>query len=140
MNSTSSISSSLKKISCLFLSRVTAIFILQAFVLTMSISTANADVVRANFHPDWLIPLPDSEAKATYVTTTLLPQLIGSDDQLSQRLGFSSLAQINNLLLPDRPFVVIRVGLSRLMSYNSAGFHFLRFLMRKIGSGFLHHP
>lgn len=120
MNSTTSISSSsLKKISCLFLSRVTAIFILQAFVLTMSISTANADVVRANFHPAWLSPLPDSEITAQYVTTTLLPQLIGSDDQLRQRLGFSSLAQINNLLLPDRPFVVIRVGLSRLKNYDS---------------------
>lgn len=121
MNSTTSISSScLKKISCIFLNRLKAIFTLQAFVLAMSISTATADVDRGQIHLDWLFPFPDSEIPAQYVTTTLLPQLIGSDDQLRQRLGFSSLGQINNLLLPDRPFVVLHVGLSRLKNYDAS--------------------
>ena len=99
------------------LSRLTAIFTLQAFVLAMLISTARAnDVELADIRPS---PLPSgSKITANYVTRTLLPQLIGSDDQLRQRLGFSSLAQINSLDLPDPPFAVFRVGLSRLRGFN----------------------
>jgi hypothetical protein len=103
------------------LRRLTIIFSLHAFVLTLSISTpiAAEDVIFSKMHPAWLSSLlPDSEIPAKYVTTTLLPQLIGSDDQLRQRLGFSSLAQINNHLLLDPPFVVIRVGLKKLTSFN----------------------
>jgi len=101
------------------LNRLTAIFTLQVFVLTMLISTARAaDVNVSNIRLFTLFP--GSHNTANYVTTTLLPQLIGSDDQLRQRLGFSSLAEINSLVSPDPPFAVFRVGLSRLQTFNSA--------------------
>ena len=119
MNSTSSISRRIRKTSGTFLSRLMAIFTLQAFVLAMTISTAVADMSFHDVHPEWEFPPPpNATITANYVTTMLLPQLIGSDDQLRQRLGFSSLAQINNLDSPDRPFAVFRLGLSRLKNFD----------------------
>ena len=123
MTSITSISNRIRKISSIFLSRLTVILSLQTFVLAMSISLAlAADVdpqkIRLSL-PLPLIPNP-SQSLAQHVTTTLLPQLIGSDDQLKQRLGFSSLAQIDNLLLLDPPFKVFRVGLSKLKNYDSS--------------------
>lgn len=98
------------------LSRLTIILNLQALVLAMSISLALAGDVE--FFIIRFLPLPpDSEILAQYVTTTLLPQLIGSDDQLRERLGFSSLAQIANPLVLDPPFRVFRVGLSKLKNF-----------------------
>lgn len=101
------------------MSRLTAIFSLQAVVLALSISTAIAETALHDIHPDWLFPSPpEPEITANYVMTTLLPQLIGPDQKLSERLGFSSLAAINSLVLPDPAFAVFRVGLSRLKSFD----------------------
>ena len=108
------------------LSRLTIMLSLQALVLAMSISLALAgDVEIISMIPSISgPPLPlisnPSQSLAQHVTTRLLPQLIGSDDQLRQRLGFSSLDQIPNLLLLDRPFRVFRVGLSKLQTYDSS--------------------
>lgn len=102
------------------LNRLTIMLSLQALVLAMSASLALAgdvELLSANFTSD---PLPESKILAQHVTTTLLPQLVGSDDQLSQRLGFSSLAQIANLLLWDPPFKVYRVGLTKLTEFDPA--------------------
>ena len=108
------------------LNRLTIILSLQALVLAISISPALAGDVEIitmipsiNGNPLPLIPNP-SQSLAQHVTTTLLPQLIGSDDQLRQQLGFFSLDQIFNLLLLDRPFRVFRVGLSKLTTYDSS--------------------
>jgi hypothetical protein len=102
------------------LNRLTIMLSLQALVLAISISLALAadvefiDAALSLLHPN--VP-PDAKILAQKVTTTLLPQLIGSDDQLRQRLGFSSLAQTANLLLVDPPFRVFRVGLSKLKNF-----------------------
>lgn len=95
--------------------------LLSCSVLMLSVSTAIADVDVHLINPTWLFNLiPDSKTPASYVTTTLLPQIIGSDDKLRDRLGFSSLSQISHLVLPDPPFVVFRVGLSRIKTFDPA--------------------
>lgn len=90
-----------------------------AFMLCTSLAIADVDEHRVS--PNWLFTaLPDSQLVADFVTKKLLPQLIGSDDKLRTRLGFSSLSQISALVLPDPPFAVFRIGLSRLKTYDPA--------------------
>jgi len=120
MKSTTSTSSINKKAFLDVMSRLMGIFTLLALVFALSISPAFADVAFHEVAPDWLFPAPqDSTITANYVTTKLLTQLIGTDDQLRQRLGFKSPAPIQTPIL-DPPFAVFRVGLSRLKTFNPA--------------------
>ena len=105
-----------------------------ASVLALSFSPASADSSASgdihieDVNPTWRFPPPQgSEITANYVATKLLPQLIGSDDQLRQRLGFKSPAPINTPILSDSPFAVFRVGLTRLKKFSttSSGFFLL---------------
>jgi hypothetical protein len=78
-----------------------------------------ADVPLLKVSPDWLFAaLPGSQITAKFVATTIVPQIIGSDDNLRQKLGFTSLSQASGLAVPDPPFAVFRVGLSRLKGFN----------------------
>lgn len=89
--------------------------------LLLFTSPATADVDSHHVNPLWVFSLiPDSKIQASYVATTLLPQLVGSDDKLRDRLGFSALSQVSQLVLPDPPFAVFLVGLSRIKDFDPA--------------------
>ncbi len=65
-------------------------------------------------------PPPGAQAVAVDVRLTILPQLVQNDHKFAKRLGFDGAREINfnpSAIDIDPPFVVLRVGLDRLQSF-----------------------
>lgn len=98
---------------------LTVIGIVLAFNIILA-TRVEADINLAAIVCWQCAPPPDAQAVAVDVRLTILPQLVQDDQKFAKRLGFDGAGEITinpSAIDIDTPFVVFRVGVDRLQSY-----------------------